>query len=82
MPTSPLLVVRIVLSIFPYSTKNVKGRDLSHVNNAGDTLVGSGKYELTIGGGQRGSTAAAVAAVFEIRGATKTAALNDRRITR
>jgi beta-glucosidase len=46
-------------------------RDLSHVNNAGDRMVGSGKYKITVGGGQPGVTADTVTAGFEIQGRQK-----------
>ena len=43
-------------------------RDLSHVNEEGTRLIGAGKYDIAIGGGQPGSGAAAAATNFEIRG--------------
>jgi beta-glucosidase len=43
-------------------------RDLSHVNDAGTRLVAAGRYGLSIGGGQPGTGAPAVAAELEIRG--------------
>jgi beta-glucosidase len=46
----------------------LKDRDLSYVNESGARLVGAGKYSLSIGGGQPGTKAPAIAAAFEIQG--------------
>jgi beta-glucosidase len=43
-------------------------RDLSHVNEEGSRLVGAGKYDITVGGGQPGTGAVVAAVNFEIRG--------------
>jgi len=46
-------------------------RDLSFVNEAGDRLVASGKYRVSVGGGQPGTSAPVVEVPLEIRGEFK-----------
>jgi beta-glucosidase len=46
-------------------------RDLSYVNEAGDRLVGTGDYVITVGGGQPGTKAATADAHLSIRGEQK-----------
>jgi beta-glucosidase len=46
-------------------------RDLSYVNEAGDRLVAAGKYRVSVGGGQPGTSAAAVEVPLEISGEYK-----------
>jgi beta-glucosidase len=46
-------------------------RDLSYVNEAGDRLVAAGKYRISVGGGQPGTSAAAVEVPLEISGEYK-----------
>jgi beta-glucosidase len=46
-------------------------RDLSYVNEAGDRLVGAGKYRVSVGGGQPGTSAPVVEVPLEIRGEYK-----------
>ena len=46
-------------------------RDLSYVNEAGDRLVGAGKYSISVGGGQPGTSAPVVELPLEIRGEYK-----------
>jgi len=46
-------------------------RDLSHVDEAGARLVGSGRYSIAVGGGQPGTKAATARVSFEIRGEKK-----------
>ncbi len=46
-------------------------RDLSSVTEAGDVVVQAGAYALSVGGGQRGSTKAIVAAGLNIEGKQK-----------
>jgi beta-glucosidase len=46
-------------------------RDLSYVNEAGDRLVASGKYRVSVGGGQPGTSAAGVEVPLEISGEYK-----------
>jgi len=46
-------------------------RDLSYVNEAGDRLVASGKYRVSVGGGQPGTSAVAVEVPLEISGEYK-----------
>ncbi len=43
-------------------------RDLSMVNEAGDRVIASGNYRVSVGGGQPGTTAPTVQAGFTIRG--------------
>jgi len=43
-------------------------RDLSHVNESGDRVVGAGDYLITMGGGQPGTSAAHADAHLSIRG--------------
>ena len=50
---------------------DLKPRDLSSVTEAGDIVVQSGEYALSVGGGQRGTTKAIVAAGFNIDGEQK-----------
>jgi len=46
-------------------------RDLSYVNEAGDRLVASGQYRVSVGGGQPGTSAPVVDVPLEIRGEYK-----------
>lgn len=46
-------------------------RDLSQVNEAGDRVVGSGAYLISVGGGQPGTSAPGVQEEFFIRGEQK-----------
>jgi len=46
-------------------------RDLSYVNEAGDRLIASGKYRVSVGGGQPGTSAPVVEVPLEIRGEYK-----------
>jgi beta-glucosidase len=46
----------------------LKDRDLSHVTPDGSHLVGPGRYEIAVGGGQPGTTAPVVTDTFEIQG--------------
>ena len=46
-------------------------RDLSSVTEAGDRVVAPGAYSLSVGGGQPGTGAAAVAAAFKVMGTMK-----------
>jgi beta-glucosidase len=46
-------------------------RDLSYVNEAGDRLVASGKYRVSVGGGQPGTSAVNVELPLEISGEYK-----------
>ena len=43
-------------------------RDLSYVNEGGEHLVGGGRYEVSVGGGQPGTGAPGAAATFKIIG--------------
>ncbi|MEP6643243.1 MAG: glycoside hydrolase family 3 C-terminal domain-containing protein [Acidobacteriaceae bacterium] len=43
-------------------------RDLSHVNLAGDRIIAPGSYNLSIGGGQPGTTAPVAKAAFAVTG--------------
>ncbi len=47
---------------------NLRPRDLSHVNPAGDHIVGAGSYRVSIGGGQPGTGAPVAEAGFSITG--------------
>jgi beta-glucosidase len=49
----------------------LKDRDLSHVNVSGTRIIGAGKYNLAIGGGQPGTTTAITNAEFSIQGEKK-----------
>jgi beta-glucosidase len=49
----------------------LEDRDLSYVNESGTRLIGSGKYEIAIGGGQPGVSANNTTAKFEILGEQK-----------
>ena len=46
----------------------LKGRDLSMVNEAGEPIIAQGQYKISIGGGQPGSGAPSVAGTFQIKG--------------
>src|SRR6266478_6636022 len=48
-------------------------RDLSVVNEAGDRIVTSGSYQISVGGGQPGTNAALTQAQFLVRGELKLA---------
>ncbi len=52
-------------------TFDLKDRDLSMVSEAGEPIVAEGKYSVSIGGGQPGTGAVAVAGTFQVQG-TKT----------
>ncbi|HET8827395.1 MAG TPA: glycoside hydrolase family 3 C-terminal domain-containing protein, partial [Terriglobales bacterium] len=47
----------------------LKDRDLSMVNEAGEPIIAEGKYSVSIGGGQPGTGAPAVAGTFQVKGA-------------
>ncbi|PYV63719.1 MAG: beta-glucosidase, partial [Acidobacteria bacterium] len=49
----------------------LKDRDLSMVNDAGEPIIAEGKYSVSIGGGQPNTGAPSVAGVFQVKG-TKT----------
>ena len=51
----------------------LESRDLSIVNEAGDRIVTSGSYQISVGGGQPGTNAALTQAQFLIRGELKLA---------
>ena len=46
----------------------LKGRDLSMVNEAGQPIIAEGQYKISVGGGQPGSGAPSVAGTFQIKG--------------
>ena len=43
-------------------------RDLSMVNESGDTIVAAGSYSISIGGGQPNTDAPTVAGSFQVKG--------------
>jgi len=49
----------------------LKDRDLSMVNDAGEPIIAEGKYSVSIGGGQPNTGAPSVAGAFQVKG-TKT----------
>ena len=49
-------------------TFTLQSRDLSHVDDWGDRLVGQGSYVVTVGGGQPGTNAPKAEAHFTVRG--------------
>jgi beta-glucosidase len=49
-------------------TFTLQSRDLSHVDDWGDRLVGQGSYVVTVGGGQPGTNASKAEAHFTVRG--------------
>jgi len=49
-------------------TFTLQSRDLSHVNDWGDPLVGQGNYVVTVGGGQPGTSAPKAEGHFTVRG--------------
>ncbi len=49
----------------------LKNRDLSMVSAAGEPIIAEGKYSVSIGGGQPGTDAPAIADTFQVKG-TKT----------
>lgn len=49
----------------------LKPRDLSMVSEAGDPMIAAGKYVVTLGGGQPGSSAPTVKGSFEVTGSMK-----------
>jgi beta-glucosidase len=46
-------------------------RELSHVNSAGDRIVAAGAYQVSVGGGQRGTSPQGTKASFSIHGEQK-----------
>jgi beta-glucosidase len=50
---------------------DLKDRDLSMVNEAGEPIIAEGKYSVSVGGGQPNTAAASVAGTFQVKG-TKT----------
>jgi beta-glucosidase len=46
----------------------LKGRDLSMVTDAGDSIIAEGPYTITIGGGQPDTGAPVVSGKFTIKG--------------
>ena len=49
----------------------LRPRDLSYVNEAGDRMIGAGEYMITTGGGQPGTPAAQAHAKLTVRGEQK-----------
>src|SRR4029077_2215771 len=49
----------------------LSARELSHVNSAGDRIVAAGAYQVSVGGGQPGTSAPGAQALFSIRGKQK-----------
>jgi len=49
----------------------LSARDLSHVNSGGDRIVAAGAYQVSVGGGQPGTSAPGAQASFSIRGEQK-----------
>ncbi len=52
-------------------TFELKERDLSMVNEAGEPIIAEGKYSLSIGGGQPNTGAQTVAGTFQVQGTMK-----------
>ncbi len=77
LPGTPLRALRAFrrVRIAAGQTQHVQftlgPRDLSMVNLAGDRLVAAGKYGLSVGGGQPGTSAAMVQTEFTITGEDK-----------
>ncbi len=76
-PFSPIHALRALkrVHVGASETQHVRfklePRDLSSVNEAGDTMVAAGSYKLTVGGGQPGTGAAAAESAFSITGDKK-----------
>jgi beta-glucosidase len=47
---------------------SLEARELSHVNTAGDRIVAAGAYQVSVGGGQPGTSAPGAQAAFSVRG--------------
>ncbi|HTY94750.1 MAG TPA: glycoside hydrolase family 3 C-terminal domain-containing protein [Steroidobacteraceae bacterium] len=47
---------------------HLRSRELSHVNDAGETVVSAGRYEVSVGGGQPQITSNVISAPLTIRG--------------
>jgi beta-glucosidase len=77
VPGTPIRALRGVqrIHLMPGETKRIhfdlSPRDLSSVTEAGEIMVQSGDYALSVGGGQRGTTKAIVAKGFKIEGEMK-----------
>jgi beta-glucosidase len=76
LPGAPLRALRgftrvhLAAGAKTHVTFTLQPRDLSYVNERGDRMVGSGEYQMSVGGGQPGN-APGVAAALVIRGAQK-----------
>jgi beta-glucosidase len=77
LPGTPLRALRgftrvhVAAGGVQHVTFTLGGRELSHVNSAGDRLVGAGTYTVSVGGGQPGASAPTAQASFSIRGEQK-----------
>ena len=77
LPGAPIRALRGFqrVHVAPGETQHVQftlqPRDLSMVNEAGDRLVAAGSYNLSVGGGQPGTSAAVATADFTIAGEQK-----------
>ncbi len=76
-PSSPIHALRGIARVHLSAgeTQHVRfaldARDLSAVNRAGDRIIASGTYRITVGGGQPGTAAPQAAAAFEVSGEQK-----------
>ena len=74
VPGAPLRALRGFQRVHldPGASQNVefhlKPRDLSMVTNDGEIVVAQGKYTVSIGGGQPGTSAASASAAFDVNG--------------
>jgi beta-glucosidase len=77
VPGTPLRALRAFKRVHVEAGQSIhvqftlQPRDLSYVNEAGDRLVGTGDYVITVGGGQPGTKAATADAHLSIRGEQK-----------
>jgi beta-glucosidase len=62
--------VHLAAGVEQHVTFSLQPRDLSYVNERGDRIVGSGEYQISVGGGQSGD-APGLSAALTIRGVHK-----------
>jgi beta-glucosidase len=77
LPGTPLRALRgfkrvhLAAGSVQHVSFSLEARELSHVNTAGDRIVAAGAYQVSVGGGQPGTSAPGAHAAFSVRGEQK-----------
>jgi beta-glucosidase len=77
LPGTPLRALRgfkrvhLAAGSVQHVSFSLEARELSHVNTAGDRIVAAGAYQVSVGGGQPGTSAPGAQAAFSVRGEQK-----------